>query len=100
MLYNEGIESQDIWLEVSRFFMKENSHMSLQKFYTENTFGILIGLRLMASQEMHGSGTRLVKIKDGVQLEIERDRAHYGTDQLEQDAVPREPALWPLLWQV
>ena len=76
MLYNNGIESQDIWSEVSHFFMKEKSkphHMTLEKFYTGNKFGLLIDLRSMASQEMHGSGTRLVNTTDGVQLEIERD---------------------------
>ena len=76
MLYNEGIESQDIWLEVSSFFMKEKykpQHMTLKKFYTDNKFRRLIDLRSMANQEMHGSGTRLVNTTDGVQLEIERD---------------------------
>ena len=60
MLYNNGIESQDIWAEVSRFFMKEKykpQHMTLQKLYTNNKFGLLIDLRSMASQEMHGSST-------------------------------------------
>ena len=41
-LYNEGIESQDIWAEVCRFFMKEkykSQHMTLKKFYTNNKFG-------------------------------------------------------------
>ena len=82
MLYNNGIESQDIWSEVSRFFMKEKSkpqHMTLEKFYTGNKFGLLIDLRSMASQEMHGSGTRLVNTTDGVQLEIERDAKGTGT---------------------
>ena len=82
MLYNNGIESQDIWSEVSRFFMKEKykpQHMTLEKFYTGNKFGLLIDLRSMASQEMHGSGTRLVNITDGVQLKIERDGKGTGT---------------------
>ena len=76
MLYNNGIESRDIWSEVSRFFMKEKSkpqHMTLEKFFTKNKFGLLVDLRSMASQEMHGSGTRLVNTTDRVQLEIERD---------------------------
>ena len=47
--------------------------MNLQKFYTENKFGLLIDLRSMASQEMHGSGIRLINTTDGVQLEIEQD---------------------------
>ena len=76
MLYNNGIESRDIWSEVSRFFMKEKykpQHMNLQKVYAENKFGLLIDLRSMESQKMHGRGTRIVNSTDGVQLEIERD---------------------------
>ena len=75
MLYNNGIESRDIWSEVNRFFMKEKykpQHMTLEKFYTGNKFGLLIDLRSMESQEMHGSGIRLVNSTDGVHLEIER----------------------------
>ena len=75
MLYNNGIESSDAWTQVSRFFMKEKhkpQHMTLQKFYAEDKFGLLIDLRSMASQKMHGSGTRLVNTTDGVQLEISR----------------------------
>ena len=75
LLYNNGIESRDAWRQVSRFFMKEKhkpQHMTLQKFYTKDKVGLLINLRSMASQEMHGSGTRLVNTTDGVQLEINR----------------------------
>ena len=75
MLYNNGIEARDIWSEASRFFMKEKhkpQYMNMKKFYTDNKFGLLIDLRSMASQEIHGSGTRLVNTTDGVQLEIER----------------------------
>ena len=75
MLYNSGIESEDAWRQASRFFMKEKhkpQHMTLNKFYTKDKFGLLIDLRSMASQEMHGSGTRLVNTTDGVQLEIKR----------------------------
>ena len=82
MIYNNGIESLDIWSEVSHFFMKEKEKpqfMTFQKFYTDDKFGLLIDLRSMASQEMHGSGTRLVNTTDGVQLEIERDAKGSGT---------------------
>ena len=81
MLYNKGIESRDIWSKASRFFMKEKhkpQHMNMQKFYTDNKFGLLIDLRSMASHEMHGSGTRLVNTTDGVQLEIEGDATGTG----------------------
>ena len=75
MVYNSGIESEDAWRQASRFFMKQKhkpQHMTLQKYYAEDKFGLLIDLRSMASQEMHGSGTRLVNSTDGVQLEINR----------------------------
>ena len=75
MVYNNGIESEDAWRQASRFFMKEShkpQHMTLQNFSAEDKFGLLIDLRSMASQEMHGSCTRLVNTTDGVQLEIKR----------------------------
>ncbi|XP_078342923.1 uncharacterized protein LOC144628658 [Oculina patagonica] len=53
MLYNNGIEGMDIWEEVKRFFMKEKNktqHMTLQKFYTEDKFGLLIDLRSMVKR--------------------------------------------------
>ena len=53
--------------------------MTLEKFYTQNKLGLLIDLRSMASQEMHGSSTRLVNTTDGVQLEIERAAKGTGT---------------------
>ena len=81
MLYDKGLESRDIWSEASRFFMKEKhkpQHMNIKKFYTENKLGLLIDLRSMASQEMHGSGIRLVNTTDGVLLEIEQDATGTG----------------------
>ena len=63
MIYNNGIEGQDMWEEARRFFVKEKNkteHMNLTRFYTENKFGLVIDMRSMASQAMHGSGTRLV----------------------------------------
>ena len=47
--------------------------MNLTKFYTDDRFGLLIDLRSMADQALHGSGARLVNTKDGVQLELERN---------------------------
>ena len=71
MLYNEAIERRDMWKE-ARCFWK------LEKFYTGDRFGLLIDLRSMADQTMHGSGTRLVNTTDGVQLEIERKTTGAG----------------------
>ena len=75
VLYSNGIQSRDTWNEVSRFFMKEKhkpQYMRQHRFYTDDKFGLLIDLRSMVGQEMHGSGTRIVNSTDGVQLEIER----------------------------
>ena len=39
----DGIEGEDTWRQVSRFFMKEEhkpQHMTLQKFYAEDKFGL------------------------------------------------------------
>ena len=46
--------------------------MSVTKFYTEDNFGLLIDMRTMADQDIHGSGKRIVNSTDRVQLEIER----------------------------
>ena len=46
--------------------------MTPTKYYTEDKFGLLIDLRSMADKAMHGSGTRLVDVQNGVFLEIER----------------------------
>ena len=52
--------------------------MNLTKFYTGDNFGLVIDMRSMADQSMHGSGTRIVNSTDGVQLEIERDAKGSG----------------------
>ena len=81
MLYNNGIEGKDIWREVDGFFGKtknKTQHMNLTKFYTDDKFGLLIDLCSMADHAMHGSGTRLVNTKDGVQLELERNASGSG----------------------
>ena len=46
--------------------------MDMTKFYTADKFGLVIDMRSMPHQEMHGSGTRIVNSTDGVPLEIER----------------------------
>ena len=46
--------------------------MDITKFYTGDKFGLVIDMRSMTDQDMHGSGTRIVNTTDGVQLEIER----------------------------
>ena len=79
-VYNNGIEGKDMWQEISRFFanQKGKRNMTLTKSYTNNKFGLLIDLRSMEDNTMHGSGTRLVNTKDGVHLEIERKASGSG----------------------
>jgi len=74
MIYNNGIEGKDMWEEAQRFFVKEKNkteHMDATKFYNGDNFGLLIYMRSMADQEMHGSDKRLLNSTDGVQLENE-----------------------------
>ena len=81
VLYNNSIKGKDIWTEASRFFVKTKNktpHMNLTKFYTDHKFRLLIDLRSMADQALHGSGTRLVNTKDRVQLELERNASGSG----------------------
>jgi len=81
MLYNEGIVSTDLWEEASRFLVREKNkteHMNLKLFLAGDRFGLVIDLRSMADRTMHGSGTRLVNVTDGVQLEIERTATGSG----------------------
>ena len=62
MLYNNGIESRDIWSEVSRFFMKEKhkpQQMTLQKFYAKNKFGLLIDLCSMEAKKCMGAAPQM-----------------------------------------
>ena len=80
-LYNNGFESMDIWEEAKRLFIATRGatkHMNVEKFYTDNKFCLLIDLRSMEDDNMHGSGTRLVNTKDGVQLELERNASGSG----------------------
>jgi len=52
--------------------------MNMKKFYIGDKFGLVIDLRSMADQLMHGSGKRLLKSTHGVQLEIEREAKGSG----------------------
>ena len=56
----------------------KRSNASFSKPKTEDKFGLMIDLRSMADHSMHGSGTRLVNTKDGVQLELERKASGSG----------------------
>ena len=65
--------TKDFWEEAYRFFKPKNNKkpfIDMTKFYTKDNFGLLIDLRSMHDQSLHGSGTHLMNTKDGVQLEL------------------------------
>jgi len=53
--------------------------MNLELFLAGDRFGLLVDLRSMTDQSMHGSGVHLVNSTDGVQLELERKASGSGT---------------------
>jgi hypothetical protein len=42
--------------------------MNVTKFYTGDKFGLVIDMRSMAGQAMHGSCTRIVNTSEGILL--------------------------------
>ena len=81
MLYDNGIEGKDFWEEAYRFFEPKNNKkpfIDMTMFYYNGNFGLMIDLRSMRNQSLHGSGTTLVNTKDGVQLELERKASGSG----------------------
>ena len=81
MVYNNGIEGKDFWEEAYRFFKPKNNKkpfIDMTKFYTKDNFGLLIDLRSMRDQSLHGNSTHLVNTKDGVQLELKRKASGSG----------------------
>ena len=80
-IYNNGIEAEDMWRELSCSFRQQKlgSTMDLKKFYTDNKFGVLSDLHFMADTAMHGSAVRLVNTNDGVFLEVERKTSGSGS---------------------
>ena len=75
-IYNNGLDGDDLWTEISRFFGTKNkngrSNMNLSKYLADNKFGFLIDPRSMADTNLHGSGVRLVNTKNGIHLAIEK----------------------------
>ena len=92
-VYNEGLSGSDMWQELTRHFnphghtLKRGQtpagggrpNMTLEKYLTDNKFGLWIDLRSMADTTMHGNGQRLVNTQNGVQLEIDRTASGSGT---------------------
>ena len=71
------LEAKDFWEEARRYFNPLGAlptpNMNHKKYCTEDKFGLLVHMRSMADQTIHGSGMELVNVEDGIQLELERD---------------------------
>ena len=65
-VYSHGMKTGDLWEEVYRRFGKENGSMNGDRF------ALFVDLRSLGENQLHDSRLRLVNIKDGVQLTINR----------------------------
>ena len=84
-IYSNGIEAKDFWEEARRYINPigrsvggGTPNINHKKFYTEDKFGLLIDMRSMTDQAMHGSGMQVLNVEDGIQLELERDLVGSG----------------------
>ena len=77
-VYSQGMETRDTWEEVLKRFGKENSVMNAADFYTRDVFALFIDLRIMRDNDLHESGLKLVNMKEGVQLAINRKVSGLG----------------------
>ena len=64
-----GLQARDIYPELKKYFDKENSNVTWEKFLTTE-FGIWIDTRSSTDNTIHGSG-RVVE-KSGILLQIEK----------------------------
>ena len=68
-LFAAGLQARDIYPELKKYFDKENSNVTWEKFLTTE-FGIWIDTRSSTDNTIHGSG-RVVE-KSGILLQIEK----------------------------
>ena len=52
--------------------------MTPSEFYAGDSFALFVDLRSMKENDLHGSGSRLVNSKDGVQLTMNRKTSGSG----------------------
>ena len=64
------------WTEISRFFGTKDKgdgpNMNLTTYLADSKFSLPIDKHSIADTSLHGNGVRLVYIKDGIHLEIEK----------------------------
>ncbi len=78
-LYNNGLRMLDQWYEAKKFFMTdsikndEDCYMTIEKYYGNGRgYGLWLDFRSTEDNALHGSGTKVVNSKDGVQLSIKK----------------------------
>ena len=68
-LFTAGLQARDIYLEINKYFYKENSNITWEEFLTTK-FGLWIDTRSSTNNTLHGSGRAVVK--SGILLQIEK----------------------------
>ena len=76
-LYRAGLQARDIYPELKKYFYKENSDVTWEKFLTTK-FALWIDTRSSTNNILHGSG-RAVE-KSGILLQIEKVPETSGDD--------------------
>ena len=76
-LYRAGLQARDIYPELKKYFYKENSDVTWEKFLTTK-FALWIDTRSSTNNILHGSG-RAVE-KSGILLQIEKALEASGGD--------------------
>ena len=76
-LYGAGLQARDIYPELKKYFYKENSDVTWEKFLTTK-FALWIDTRSSTNNILHGSG-RAVE-KSGILLQIEKAPETSGDD--------------------
>ena len=80
-IFSQGIKNSDFWDEMYRKFGKRDSSITPTEFYTKK-FGLFIDLRSMKDNDIVGSGLNLKSSKEGVQLELNRNKTGSGNVNL------------------
>ena len=68
-LFAAGLQARDIYPELKRYFYREHSNVTWEKFLTTK-FGLWIDMRSSTGNTLHGSGREMGK--SGILLQIEK----------------------------
>ena len=79
-IFPQPMRMLDQYPECKKFFMDEAMkktdlcNMNLEKYYTNNNFGLWIDLRTTEDNTLHGSGRKLNNTKDGIQISVNKGK--------------------------